>query len=73
MVATGAAADQLMARVPIISAAQKGPVVNLISWIAMTTACLAVVTVFISKRFVIRRLSLTDLIICGAVVGNNRS
>ncbi|EXJ85472.1 hypothetical protein A1O1_05836 [Capronia coronata CBS 617.96] len=60
----------LIARVPSISTTQKGPVVNLVSWIAMTTMCLAVVTVLVSKLIVLRRLVWTDSIIIAAMLSS---
>jgi hypothetical protein len=65
MVAT---AHQLLVRVPLISADHKGPVVNLVAWVAMTTMCLATVTVLISKLVVLRRLTWNDSIITTAMV-----
>ncbi|OCT53690.1 hypothetical protein CLCR_10262 [Cladophialophora carrionii] len=62
------AAHLLLARVPVISASHKGPVVNLISWIAMTTMCLAVITVLISKLVVLRRLTWNDSILSAAMI-----
>ena len=68
MPAMAGAAHLLLARVPIISETHKGPVVNLVSWIAMTTLCLAVITVLISKLVVVRRLTMNDSIISAAMV-----
>lgn len=58
----------LYTRVPLISEMHKGPVVNLIAWISVTTMCLAVITVLISKLVVLRRLTWNDTIITTALV-----
>ncbi|KIX06483.1 uncharacterized protein Z518_04459 [Rhinocladiella mackenziei CBS 650.93] len=63
-------AHTLFARIPVISATQKGPVVNLVSWVAMTTTCLAVITVLISKLIVLRRLVWNDAIIIAAMLSS---
>ncbi|KAL2424572.1 hypothetical protein ABEF95_001038 [Exophiala dermatitidis] len=58
----------LTARTPSISAGQKGPVVDLVSWIAMTTMCLAVITVLVSKLVVLRKLVWRDGILVAAML-----
>ncbi|KIW24311.1 uncharacterized protein PV07_10038 [Cladophialophora immunda] len=58
----------LLARVPLISATHRGPVVNLVAWITVTTMCLAVITVLISKLVVLRRLAWNDSILIAAMV-----
>ncbi|EHY54540.1 hypothetical protein HRR83_004337 [Exophiala dermatitidis] len=58
----------LAARTPTISADQKGPVVDLVSWIAMTTMCLAVITVLVSKLVVLRKLVWRDGILVAAML-----
>ncbi|KAK6382076.1 hypothetical protein LTS17_003961 [Exophiala oligosperma] len=58
----------LVARVPLISATEKGPVVNLVSWVSLATLCLAVITVLVSKIVVLRRLMWTDSIITTAML-----
>lgn len=60
----------LAARTPTISADQKGPVVDLVSWIAMTTMCLAVITVLVSKLVVLRKLVWRDGILVAAMVSH---
>lgn len=40
----------------------------MISWVAVTTMCLAVVTVLISKLIVLRRLTISDCVITTAMV-----
>ncbi|EXJ61483.1 uncharacterized protein A1O5_11799 [Cladophialophora psammophila CBS 110553] len=57
----------LLARVPLISATHRGPVVNLVAWIAVVTMCLAVITVLVSKLVVLRRLAWNDSIIIAAM------
>ena len=59
---------ELAARVPIISAASRGPVVNLVGWTTIVTMCLAVLTVLISKALMFHRLGWNDLIITFAMV-----
>jgi len=59
---------ELAARVPIISAASRGPVVNLVGWTTIVTMCLAVFTVLISKAVMFRRLGWNDIIITLAMV-----
>lgn len=63
-----AGAHLRVARIPTISTSQRGPVVNLVSWIAVVTMCLAVATVLISKLVVMRRLRWNDLILSAAMV-----
>ncbi|KAK5457210.1 hypothetical protein LTS15_004991 [Exophiala xenobiotica] len=63
-----ATAGALAARTPLISATAKGPVVNLVSWVALATLCLAVITVLISKLVVLRRLMWADSIITTAML-----
>ncbi|KAK7895024.1 hypothetical protein LTR67_005763 [Exophiala xenobiotica] len=63
-----ATAGALAARTPLISATAKGPVVNLVSWVALSTLCLAVITVLISKLVVLRRLMWADSIITTAML-----
>ncbi|KIX95787.1 uncharacterized protein Z520_08495 [Fonsecaea multimorphosa CBS 102226] len=58
----------LFARVPLISATHRGPVVNLVAWTTVTTMCLSVVTVLISKLVVLRRLAWKDAILITAMV-----
>jgi len=53
---------------PVINGTAKGPVVNLVAWVALTTMCLAVVTVLISKLVVLRRLAWNDGIVIAAMV-----
>jgi hypothetical protein len=47
----------VVARTPIITSNSKGPIVNLIAWIAMVTMCLSVLTVLISKYIMLRKLT----------------
>lgn len=63
-----AIAKQLVERVPVISATSKGPVVNLVAWITMTTMCLAVCTVLLSKLVVVRKLRWNDMLLVAAMV-----
>jgi len=63
----------LVARVPLIAADKKGPVVNLVSWVSLTTMCLAVITVLVSKLLVLRRLKWNDSVIIAALVRTNSS
>ncbi len=58
----------LVARQPIINAASKGPIVNLVGWIAMVTMILAVGTVLVSKWVIVRKLGWNDLLISLAMV-----
>jgi hypothetical protein len=58
----------LVARVPLITPDKKGPVVNLVSWVTLTTMCLAVITVLVSKLMVLRRLTWNDSVIIAAMV-----
>ncbi|KAL6240716.1 hypothetical protein RBB50_012426 [Rhinocladiella similis] len=58
----------LAVRVPLISGTEKGPVVNLVSWVSLATLCLAVITVLVSKLVVLRRLMWTDSIITTAML-----
>jgi hypothetical protein len=46
-----------VARTPVITSTSKGPIVNLVAWIAMVTMCLAVFTVLMSKYIMLRKLS----------------
>jgi hypothetical protein len=58
----------LMARTPDISSNSKGPIVNLVAWIAMVTMCLSVITVLISKYIMLRKLSWNDLLLTSAML-----
>lgn len=51
----------LARRTPDISVSSKGPIVNLVGWIAMVTMCLSVFTVLISKYLVLRKLVWNDV------------
>ncbi|OAP59077.1 hypothetical protein AYL99_06375 [Fonsecaea erecta] len=59
---------RLLTRVPLISATHRGPVVNLVAWITVTTMCLAVLTVLTSKLVVLRRLVWNDSILITGMV-----
>lgn len=63
-----AAAHLLYARVPVIDGTNKGPIVNLVAWVSLTTMCLAVLTVLVSKLVVLRRLAWNDGIVISAMV-----
>jgi len=64
-----AAAHSLLGRSPpVIDGTAKGPVVNLVAWVALTTMCLAVLTVLISKLVVLRRLAWNDGIVIAAML-----
>ena len=58
----------LVARQPVIDSASKGPVVNLVGWIAMVTMILAVGTVLVSKWVIVRKLGWNDLLISLAML-----
>lgn len=52
----------------MIDSTNKGPIVNLVAWVSLTTMCLAVLTVLVSKLVVLRRLAWNDGIIMSAMV-----
>ncbi len=59
-----AAVPGLVGRTPDISSNSKGPIVNLVGWIAMVTTCLSVFTVLISKYLMLRKLTWNDVSAC---------
>ena len=63
-----AAAHRLMARVPLVDANHKGPVVNLTAWITVTTMIVAVIVVFVIRLTVARTLRWADLVMTSAMV-----
>ena len=52
---------EMAARSPVILPNSKGPIVNLVGWIAMVTMCLSVITVLVSKYIMLRKLTWHDL------------
>jgi hypothetical protein len=54
---------EVVARSPVISSNSKGPIVNLVGWIAMVIMCLSVITVLISKYIMLRKLAWNDLLL----------
>lgn len=61
----------LTSRAPVISSDNLGPVLNLLSWIAMTIMILTVITALLSKYVMSRRFGWDDLLItCGMVCGS---
>jgi hypothetical protein len=59
---------EVMARSPVVSSSSKGPIVNLVGWIAMVTMCLSVITVLISKYIMLRKLTWNDLFLALAML-----
>ena len=59
---------EVVARSPAISSNSKGPIVNLVGWIAMVTMCLSVITVLISKYIMLRKLTWNDLLLTLAML-----
>jgi len=60
----------LAARTPTVSAVERGPVVNLVSWIVLTTIILAVGTVLVSKFNMVRKFDWHDALITGAMLSS---
>lgn len=63
----------LEARVPLISANSKGPVVNLVAWITTVISCLAVLTVLFSRVIVLRKLGWGDSVVLSALVRSDHT
>ena len=59
---------EVVARSPAISSNSKGPIVNLVGWIAMVTMCLSVITALISKYIMLRKLTWNDLFLTLAML-----
>jgi hypothetical protein len=51
----------LVGRTPDISPNSRGPIVNLVAWIATVTTCLSVFTVLVSKYLMLRKLTWNDV------------
>ena len=58
-----AAMHGVMARTAVITSDSRGPIVNIIGWIAMVITCLSVITVLVSKYIILRKLSWNDLLL----------
>lgn len=56
-----AARQGVVGRTPDISSSNRGPIVNLVAWIAMVTMCLSVFTVLVSKYLMLRKLTWSDV------------
>jgi hypothetical protein len=56
-----ATSQGLVGRTPDISSKNRGPIVNLVAWIAMVTMCLSVFTVLVSKYLMLRKLTWNDV------------
>lgn len=52
-----------------ITAEDRGPLVDVVAWVAMTFMCLAVLTKLGTKLSIVHRLELDDLIIAASTVG----
>jgi hypothetical protein len=48
-------------RSPDISSNSRGPIINLVAWIAMVAMCLSVFTVLASKHLMLRKLTWNDV------------
>jgi hypothetical protein len=57
-----ASMHNVFGRTPDISDNSKGPIVNLVAWIAMVTMCLSVITVLVSKYIMLRKLSWNEYV-----------
>ena len=65
---TMAAMLHVVARTPVITSNSKGPIVNLIGWIAMVTMTLSVITVLVSKYVMLGKMSWNDLLLTFAML-----
>src|SRR2546423_4000150 len=63
-----AAMHDVMARTAVITSDSRGPIVNIIGWIAMVITCLSVITVLVSKYIILRKLSWNDLLLTFAML-----
>jgi hypothetical protein len=59
---------EMVVRSPVVSSNSKGPIVNLVGWVAMVTMCLSVITVLISKYIMLRKLTWNDLLLTFAML-----
>jgi hypothetical protein len=51
----------LVRRSPDISSNSRGPIINLVAWIAMVVMCLSVFTVLASRHLMLRKLAWNDV------------